>query len=105
PVGQWLRARQTDALITWLVRTHGLCGGIPQNQPAIRSLDGLAGIAQGCLDEIVPAILPTTAFRLEAGDVEPVARPRHGDVEQPVSLLSLGGLNRGLCGLQRRKRA
>ena len=35
-------------------------------------------------DEIVPAAVGTRLLAFEAGDVEPVTRARHGDVEQPV---------------------
>ena len=50
---------------------------------------GEAG-AQAFVDEIVPAAVGTRLLAFEAGDVEPVARPRQRDVEQPVALLGLG---------------
>ena len=48
-------------------------------------------------DEIVPAAVGTRLLAFEAGDVEPVARARHGDVEQPVALLGLEGCAHLAC--------
>src|SRR4029078_3746822 len=56
------------------------------------------------LDELVPAfVLGFVPLSLPAANVEPVARARHGDIEQAVVLLALGLLEASLGIGQRRK--
>ena len=49
------------------------------------------------MHEIVPAAVGTRLLAFEAGDVEPVTRARHGDVEQPVALLGFEGCAHLAC--------
>ena len=80
----------TAAPCFWLL-SRGLGGAVVARRggdlASVGAVRLLQRVAERSADQLVPAAGRAAVLAFEAGDVEPVAGARHGDVEQPVALL------------------